>query len=232
MTARDNYKQEVLDFKYKNKFLYKDLYKNSCNEIAINIIESWPIWPSDNRITCIYGPPGSGKTHIANIWREKVDAIVYEGINSLTLDYIYSIKQPLIFENLNNGLNWPEELLFEFFNEIKSSNNYLLITCNDNPLKFGWKLKDLISRISSFTNIEIKLPDDELIKKILVKQFSDRQLSIDKQYIEYISLRIERSYLAINNVVKIIDKLTLKYKKSVNYNLIKEALSYLTKITN
>ena len=99
-------------------------------------------------------------------------------------------------------------------------------------MKFGWKLKDLISRISSFTNIEIKLPDDELIKKILVKQFSDRQLSIDKQYIEYISLRIERSYLAINNVVKIIDQLTLKYKKPVNYNLIKEALSYLTKITN
>ncbi len=226
MTANDNSKQEILNFHYKDNYLYKDLYKNSCNEIAINLIESWPKWHEDNRINCIYGPPGSGKSHIANIWKEKVDAIIYKRINHLTLDHVYSIKNPLIFENLNKNHNWPEELLFEFFNEIKSSNNYLLITCNDNPLKFSWKLKDLISRISSFTSIEIKLPDDELIKKILIKQFSDRQLSLDKQLIEYISQRIERSYLAINNVVDIIDKLNLKYKKPVNYNLIKEALKF------
>ena len=226
MKKSDNSKQEILNFHYKENYLYKDLYKNSCNEIAINLIESWPKWPVDNRITCIYGPPGSGKSHIANIWKEKVDAIIYERINHLTLGHIYSIKHPLIFENLNNSLNWPEELLFEFFNEIKSSNNYLLITCNNNPLKLSWKLKDLISRISSFTNIEIKLPDDELIKKILIKQFSDRQLSLDEQFIEYILQRIERSYLAINNIVDIIDKLTLKYKKPVNYNLIKEALKF------
>ena len=226
MTVNKNSKQEILNFQYKKNFLYKDLYKNSCNEIAINLIESWPKWHKDNRITCIYGPPGSGKSHIANIWKEKVDAIIYEGISHLNLDHVYSIKHPLIFENLNNSHNWPEELLFEFFNEIKSSNNYLLITCNNNPLKLSWKLKDLISRISSFTNIEIKLPDDELIKKILIKQFSDRQLSLDEQFIEYISQRIERSYLAINNVVDIIDKLNLKYKKPVNYNLIKEALKF------
>ena len=205
MTVNNNSKQEILNFHYKKNFLYKNLYKTPCNEIAVNLIESWPEWPVDNRITCIYGPPGSGKSHIANIWKEKVDAIVYEGIDHLTLDDVYSIKHPLIFENLNKNHNWPEELLFEFFNEIKSSNNYLLITCNDNPLKFNWKLKDLISRISSFTNVEIKLPNDELIKKILVKQFSDRQLSLDKQFIEYISQRIERSYIAINNVVNIID---------------------------
>ncbi len=226
MTVNENSKQEILKFHYKKNFLYKDLYKNSCNEIAINLIESWPKWSVDNRIICIYGPSGSGKSHIANIWKEKVNAIIYEGINHLTLDHIYSISNPLIFENLNSNHNWPEELLFEFFNEIKSSKNFLLITCNDNPLKFSWKLKDLISRISSFTNIEIKLPNDELIKKILVKQFSDRQLSLDKQFIDYISQRIERSYLAINNVVDIIDQLTLKYKKPVNYNLIKEALKF------
>ena len=226
MTKSDNIIQEILIFNYKENYLYKDLYNNSCNEIAINLIESWPKWPVDNRITCIYGPSGSGKSHIANIWKEKVDAIIYERINHLTLGHIYSINHPLIFENLNNSLNWPEELLFEFFNEIKSSNNYLLITCNNNPLKLNWKLKDLISRISSFTSIEINLPDDELIKKILIKQFSDRQLSIDKQFIEYISQRIERSYLAINKVVDIIDQLTLKYKKPVNYSLIKEALKF------
>ena len=84
-----------------------------------------------------------------------------------------------------------------------------------------------ITRFSSFVNIEIKLPDDNLIKNILVKQFSDRQFSIEKKLIEYISFRIERSYLAINNIVNLIDELTLKYKKPVSLSIIKEALSIL-----
>ncbi len=71
------------------------------------------------------------------------------------------------------------------------------------------------------------MPDDNLIKKILVKQFADRQFSIEKKLIEYISLRIERSYLAINNIVNLIDELTLKYKKPVNLSIVKEALSIL-----
>ena len=60
--------------------------------------------------------------------------------------------------------------------------------------------------------------------KVLIKCFADRQLSVDKQYIDYISMRIERSYLAINKIVSIIDTLTLQYKKPINYSLLKEAI--------
>ena len=68
------------------------------------------------------------------------------------------------------------------------------------------------------------MPNDDLIKKVLIKCFADRQLSLDKQYIDYISMRIERSYLAINKIVDIIDTLTLQYKQPVNYSLVKEAI--------
>jgi chromosomal replication initiation ATPase DnaA len=224
MKNKNNYKQNILNFSYKNKNLYKDISINSCNEIAINLIEKWPDWPSDNRITCIYGPSGSGKTHLSNLWMQKANAVIHDRINHLSLEYIYSINKPIIFENLSNNKNWPEGLLFEFINEMRSSNNYLLITCSKNPSKLNWKLNDLISRVSSFTNIEIKLPNDDLIKKILIKCFADRQLSLDKQYIDYISMRIERSYLAINKIVDIIDTLTLQYKQPVNYSLLKEAI--------
>ncbi len=224
MKNKNNYNQKILNFSYKNKNLYKYIFKNECNEFAINMIEKWPNWPSDNKITCIYGPSGSGKTHLSNLWKKKTNAIIHNKINHLSLDYIYSINKPVIFENLSNNKNWPEDLLFEFINEMRSSSNYLLITCSENPSKLNWKLHDLISRVSSFTNIEIKLPNDDLIKKILIKCFADRQLSIDKQYIDYISLRIERSYKAINKIVDIIDTLTLQYKVPINYSLLKEAI--------
>ena len=224
MKNKNNYNQNILNFSYKNKNLYKDISINSCNEIAINLIEKWPDWPSDNRITCIYGPSGSGKTHLSNLWMQKANAVIHDKINHLSLEYIYSINKPIIFENLSNNKNWPEGLLFEFINEMRSSNNYLLITCSKNPSKLNWKLNDLISRVSSFTNIEIKLPNDDLIKKILNKCYADRQLSLDKQYIDYISMRIERSYLAINKIVDIIDTLTLQYKRPINFSLVKEAI--------
>ena len=50
------------------------------------------------------------------------------------------------------------------------------------------------------------------------------QLSIDKQYIDYIFIRLVMSYLAINKIVDIIDTLTLQYKQPVNYSLVKEAI--------
>jgi len=227
MKNKFNFNQKTLKFVHENNYEEENLVKSSCNNIAINFIEKWPNWPSDSRIVCIFGATGSGKTHLARVWKKKSNAKILNKINHLTLNYIYENNTPLVFEDINSNIYWPENLLFEFINEIKLSKNYLLITCKGDPYKIKWNLKDLISRFSSFVNIEIKLPDDNLIKNILVKQFSDRQFSIEKKLIEYISFRIERSYLAINNIVNLIDELTLKYKKPVSLSIIKEALSIL-----
>ena len=227
MKDKFNFNQKTLKFVHESNYDEGNLVKSSCNNIAINFIEKWPNWSLDNRIVCIFGATGSGKTHIARVWKKKSNAKILNKINHLTLNYIYENNTPLVFENINSNVYWPENLLFEFINEIKLSKNYLLMTCKGDPNKIKWNLKDLISRFSSFVNIEIKLPDDNLIKNILVKQFSDRQFSIEKKLIEYISCRIERSYLSINNIVNLIDELTLKYKKPVNLSIVKEALSIL-----
>ena len=227
MKDKFNFNQKTLKFVHESNYEEGNLVKSSCNNIAINFIEKWPNWSLDNRIVCIFGATGSGKTHIARVWKKKSNAKVLNKISNLTLNNIYENNTPLVFEDINSNIYWPENLLFEFINEIKLSENYLLITCKGNPNKIKWNLKDLISRFSSFVNIEIKLPDDNLIKNILVKQFSDRQFSIEKKLIEYISFRIERSSLAINNIVNLIDELTLKYKKPVNLSIVKEALSIL-----
>ena len=220
-------KQKTLNFGHKDDHSVKNLYKSTCNEVAINFIYGWPKTSLNNNIFCIYGPTGSGKTHISKVWMEKSNAIIFNGISDLSFDYLSSFDRNLIFEDVSPNKNWPENLLFEFINEIKSSRLSLLITCNSDPLKLKWKTKDLISRFASFTNIEIKLPDDFLIKKILIKQFADRQLSLDSEQIEYISKRIERSYSSIIKIVDGVDNLALQNKKAISKNLIKEAIKYL-----
>ena len=220
-------KQKTLNFGHKDDYSVKNLYKSTCNEIAINFINEWPKTTINNNIFCIYGPSGSGKTHISKVWMEKSNAIIFNGISDLSFDYLSGFDRNLIFEDIALNKNWPENLLFEFINEIKSSRLSLLITCNSDPLKIKWKTKDLISRFTSFTNIEIKLPDDILIRKLLIKQFADRQLSLDSKQIEYISKRIERSYSSIVRIVDRVDNLALQHKKAISKNIIKEAIKHL-----
>ena len=220
-------KQKTLNFGHKDDHSVKNLYKSTCNEVAINYINEWPNTSINTKIFCIYGPLGSGKTHISKVWMEKSNAIIFNSIGDLSFDYLSGFDRNLIFEDVSPNKNWPENLLFEFINEIKSSRLSLLITCNSDPLKLKWKTKDLISRFASFTNIEIKLPDDFLIKKLLIKQFADRQLSLDGEQIEYISKRIERSYSSIIEIVERIDNLALQHQKAISKYIIKEAIKSL-----
>jgi chromosomal replication initiation ATPase DnaA len=220
-------KQKTLNFGYKDNYSFKNLYKSTCNEVAINYINEWPNTSINTKIFCIYGPLGSGKTHISKVWMEKSNALIFNNIKDLSFNHFNKFDRNLIFEDVAPNKNWPENLLFEFINEIKSSSLSLLITCNSDPLKLKWKTKDLISRFTSFTNIEIKLPDDFLIKKLLIKQFADRQLSLDGEQIEYISKRIERSYSSIIEIVDRIDNLALQHKKAISKYVIKEAIKSL-----
>ena len=220
-------KQKTLNFGYKDNYSFKNLYKSTCNEVAINYINEWPKTSINAKIFCIYGPSGSGKTHISKVWMEKSNALIFNNMRDLSFDYFNKFDRNLIFEDVAPNKNWPENLLFEFINEIKSSSLSLLITCNSDPLKLKWKTNDLFSRFTSFTNIEIKLPDDFLIKKLLIKQFADRQLSLDGEQIEYISKRIERSYSSIIEIVDRIDNLALQHKKAISKYVIKEAIKSL-----
>ena len=71
---------------------------------------------------------------------------------------------------------------------------------------------------------KIESPDDELMFAIILKSFSDRQITIDKKLIEFIIKRIDRSYGKISDFIYKIDELTLKKKKPVDFKTIKEIL--------
>ena len=98
----------------------------------------------------------------------------------------------------------------------------LAIKLSQNSIKF--KLPDLKSRISSCNIIEIKLPDDNLVEAILSKRLSDRQIIIDKKYMKYAIKRIERSYENLSKFIHMLDKLSLKSGKSINFKVIREVL--------
>ena len=216
--------QLILKFPKNLVFKKEDYYVSQSNQEAYDFIVSWPKWIK--RIVNIYGPTGSGKTHLASILKNKTS---YLQINSNELNEKiftrYKTKEALIIENLDEKIS--EKLLFSLWNIALQDNKYFLITSRKPINSYKFKLNDLISRVNSSLIIGINLPSDDLISVILAKNFSDRQIQVEKKHIDYIIKRIDRSYEKISQFVTTLDKYSLKKGSSFSLKLIKEVLNMI-----
>ena len=216
--------QLILKFPSKKAYYKEDFYVSPSNQAAYDFINSWPKWIK--KIANIFGPPGSGKTHISSILKNKTSALE---ISSGELDdkifFEFKTKEALILENLNEKI--PENLLFSLWNIALQDNKYLLITSKKPISTYKFKMTDLKSRVNSCISIGIKLPNDNLIGVIIAKNFSDKQIYIEKKQIDYIIKRIDRSYEKISKFISFLDKYSLKKGTPISLKLIKEVLKMI-----
>ena len=216
--------QLILEFPSHKAYKKEDFYVSPSNQQAYDFINSWPRWIK--RTVNIFGPSGSGKSHLASILKNKTSCLQ---VNSNELNekiFIkYKTKEALIIENLDEKIS--ENLLFALWNIALQDNKYLMITSKKSIVSYKFKLKDLASRITSSLIIGIKLPSDDLISVILAKNFSDKQIKVEKKHIEYIIKRIDRSYEKISQFILILDKYSLKKGKPFSLKLIKEVLKIM-----
>ena len=213
--------QLLLDFDYKTNFNEHDFYLSKSNSNAFNLINRWPDW--DKKILNISGEKFSGKSHLANIFKLKSKAFLIKG-NEIDNSIFKSIKlhESIIiddFEECNE-----EEILYSIFNLIDQDSKYLLINSLKPINEIKYRLPDLTSRSKNCLYAVIENPDDELLFAIILKNFSDRQIKIEKKIINFIISRINRSYRKIDEFIYKIDELSLKKKKPINLKTIKEIL--------
>ncbi|MDR0288709.1 MAG: chorismate synthase [Rickettsiales bacterium] len=148
----------------------------------------------------LFGPKSSGKTHLAHIWQSMNDAI-FINVNNFISEIRYS--NAFILEDIQNVQD--EAMLLHCYNYMKENNKRLLITSSTSPNKLNFKLKDLSSRILSTISIKIPSASGELLRIMLMKRFSDKQLKIDLKVIDYILARVERSFYSISEIIEKID---------------------------
>ena len=216
--------QLIFNFPFKRSYLSQDFYVSENNIQAYKLIESWPNWSS--RFVNIFGPKGCGKTHLINILKNKIDSILFPAseINSNILSK-FKVKECLIIDDYNNQID--EKLLYTITNMGYQDNKFLIISSLV-PLKtLKVKLKDLNSRFTSFVEVGIDLPTDDLLRVILTKNFSEKQIEITKKNIDYIIKNIDRSYERINLFTNSVDSLSLKKAKPISLSLIKKVLKEL-----
>ena len=213
--------QLIFNFPFKKTYLSQDFYVSKNNFNAFKLIESWPQWPS--RFINIFGPIGCGKTHLANILSSKINSLIKSSkkIDENIINQ-FKTKECLIIDDFDNDID--ENLLYSIINLANQDNKYLIISSPISLKKFKIELKDLNSRFTSFIEVGIDLPTDDLVKVILTKNFSDKQITISKKNIDYILNNIDRSYEKINLFSSLIDNLSLEKAKPINLKLIKDVL--------
>ena len=213
--------QLLFELDHKKNFNEHDFYVSKSNFYAYNIIDKWPKW--EKKILNIFGEKFSGKTHLANIFKSKTNALL---INASKIDEEI-IKKIKLFENIiidDFEKNYDEKLIYSIFNLADQDNKYMLINSLIPINEIEFTLPDMISRSKNCLSAKIESPDDDLIFAIILKNFSDRQIKIEKKIIEFIINRIDRSYSKIYEFIYKIDELSLKKKKPINLKTIKEIL--------
>ena len=184
--------QLVFKFPFKTRYFEQDFFVSSNNFSAYKLIESWPNWPG--KWVNIIGPTGSGKTHLSKILEKKIKKIKIldaENINNNIVPILNQLEC-LIIDNYKNNIK--EELLYSILNQSKQLEKYIVINSIKPISKMNLEIKDLQSRVNSFVFIGIDLPTDELLKVIISKSFSEKQININPKISEYILKNVDRSY--------------------------------------
>ena len=213
--------QLFFKFPIKSEYLAEDFLITAANYEAFTYLNQWPNWGDTvySKIILLYGDSGSGKTHLAYIWKNLTDAKII----TLPSDKIFTHKS-LILEDIDN---LEQESLLHVINLAQENQQYLLLTACLSPMQLKFSLADLRSRILAIPAIAIASPDNDLLRAILLKYLSDRQLEIHSASIDYIIMRIDRSFSMLRKFIDELDRLSKSSKRSITIPLIKQVMEKL-----
>jgi len=215
--------QLTFKFPFSKKYFEQDYFISSNNFSAFKLIDSWPNWPG--KWLNIFGESGSGKTHLSKILEKKIEKtklIDAKNINNKTIQDLNALDC-LIVDSYENNIN--ENLFYSILNQSKQLDNFILINSFNKIKDINFKTEDLKSRINSFLFFGIELPTDDVLKVIVVKTLSDKQIRINPKLIDFIINNVDRSYEKMFKFLKDLDELSLSTGKSININLIKKMLN-------
>lgn len=197
------------------------------NQNAVNWIDRWPDWPAP--VLVMNGPAASGKTHLAAVWRNKAQAQVIrpEVLISKTAEDIAQAGENLVLDGIDPwlGAREAETTLFHLYNIFKEEKRSFLVTMRMAPSHAVFEIADLASRLRAAPLATIVSPDDVLLASVLMKLFSDRQLVVNNDVVQYILPRMERSFSAARDIVARADQMALSKKRGISVPLMRDVLA-------
>ena len=203
--------QYSLSYRQAEDYSAENYFVSASNEEAYRLMERWPDWGAAYGLY-VYGEEGSGKTHLAELWRRKTDGdpkhVVIDGLE----------------QQVEN-----EAMLFHQLNNIQQQGGTVFCTARTLPMDIGFKTRDVQSRLMGMLQVKIQAPDEALLAMLLTKHFADRQLKVAPEVIDYAVPRMERSYRMANRLIEALDNYALENRREITIPLVREVMSGMMK---
>ena len=224
-------KQMALPLKFKSTKNRENYIVSKCNVEAVKLIENSKFWRNRKKTNSIpgaiiYGPKGSGKTHLSSILKQKINCVYLTSLTNNCLEQVTEGKN-FILDNFIPGKSFPSELVMHFMNQVTYREGSILLLSRLSPFEMNWDLDDLNSRIRTLISSEIKLPDDVLLYSFIVKYSNEKNLFLDDKKLIYILERLDRSFENVINVIDRLDTHSIEVNEKLTYKQIKIVLDNL-----
>ena len=207
--------QLSLNLPYRTAYGREAFWVAPCNAQAVAWIDRYPNWSVP--AVFIYGPAGSGKTHLVHLFTEEV----IDG-RTLTSDFRPPFQKKIAVENVDKLAS--EEALLHLFNFIKELGGNLLLTARTMP---RFSLPDLQSRMALVPKIEIEMPDEQVIQMVAKKAFEDRHILVEENVLNYLSTHLTRSFPLVQQVIELADKKSLSTGHKITISILKQVINEL-----
>lgn len=205
-------RQLPLDLSHAQATSRDDLVIGPSNAHSVSLIDRWPDWPAP--VAILAGPAGSGKSHLAAIWRDRSGASLLPP-GPLGSEAVEAARRgPVLIDDID-AVAVDETGLFHLLNAVRQYDSFLLMTSRRFPLGWGISLPDLVSRLKTAATVEIDEPDDELLAAVTLKLFADRQIEVEPHVVQFLVRRIERSLSSAIEVVARLDHAALERKSRI-----------------
>ena len=214
--------QLAFDLPHRAALGAEDFLVSDCNLAAVRLIDAWPDWQGP--VQLLIGPPASGKTHLVRVWQVRSGAVALDPahLGIALLDRLVS-GSTIVVEDADRA-GYDEKTLFHLLNLAREKHFFVLLTARVGPNRWDTQLPDLSSRLNAVRVTEIGVPDEALLRTVMVKHFADRQLDIDPKVLEFLALRIDRSLEAAAAAVDAVDRAALASGRKISRQLVAEAL--------
>jgi hypothetical protein len=176
-----------------------DFLVSSANRAAFDHFKRWSLWPV--MATILTGPRKSGRSLLGRIVTRKIGGRLFD-----------------------DAEGHDEETLFHAWNEAQEKRRPLLMVADSPPPAWEVKLPDLRSRLAATPHVRIEEPNDALIGDLVTKLLADRGILTPPELGEFLIPRIERSYVAVQQVIEVLDRYALSHHRRITVPMARRAL--------
>ncbi len=192
------------------------------NADAVAWLDRWPDWPATS--LALHGPAASGKTHLAQVWRQRSGAV--EALGHFDPPGLASAGAVVFDLDAAPGPG-DERPLLHLYNLLAERRGHLLLVGREPPARWPIRLPDLKSRLSTAPAVALLPPDDELRAAVMIKLFADRQLRVDADVVGYLLRRLDRSFAALGAAVAALDEAALAERRPITVPLARAVFARL-----